>query len=94
MFFIFLFFLFYFHTEKHMVAMDDFYQFQTARIQETSLQSPAINTQQELLSALNLTFTTEIEKTDKHRRWLAECRKGYHCAENFIFCESLPTQTL
>lgn len=80
-----------------MVAMDAFYQFQLTRIQETSLQSPAINTQQEL-SSLNLTFTREIEreieKTDKQRRWLAECRKGYHCAENFIFCESLPTHIL
>jgi len=43
-----------------MVAMDYFYQFEMAKIQETSLQSPAINTLQEL-STLNLTFTREIE---------------------------------
>ena len=75
-----------------------------ARIQDTSLHSPPINTLPELSTHksqyISFTFTKEEDEVIKkkkpgiQRRWLAGCRKEFRCAENFTFSESLPTQTL
>jgi len=75
------------------------------RIRDTSLHSPSINTLPELsthksqITNITFTFTREEDKVIKkntaiQRRWLAGCRKGFHCAENFALCEYLPAQTL